>query len=66
MMHTLNMLQDKTAMDNGNTPHLVNMSAELLELRHKSKLYIYNAFSVPSEDQLSLEVFSTRTFIECT
>ena len=67
MMHTLNVLKDKRATDNGNIPNLVNMLAEMpLGIRHDSKLYIYNAFPVPSKDQFSLEVLITRTFIKCT
>ena len=66
-MHTLHMLKDKRAIDNGNIPNLVTVLAEkLLGIRHDSKLYIYNAFPVPSEDQFSLEVLITRTFIKGT
>ena len=67
MMHTLDMLKDERAIDNGNIPHLVTMLAVMLAgIRHESKLYIHNAFSVPSEYQFSLEVLITRTFIKCT
>lgn len=67
MMHTLDMLKDKRAINNGNVPNLVTMLAEmLLGIRHDSKLYIHNAFPVPSEDQFPLEVLITRTFIKCT
>ena len=53
-------------MDNGNTPHLVTMLAEMLGIWHNFSLYIHNAFTVPSEDQFSLEVLRPRTFIKCT
>lgn len=67
MMHTLDMLKDKRAIDNGNIPNLVTMLAEmLLGIRHNFEFYIHNAFPVPSEDQFSLEVFITSTFIKCT
>ena len=67
MMHTLDMLKDKRAIDNGNIPNLMTMLVEmLLGIKHDSNLYIHNAFPVPSEDQFSFEVLITRTFIKCT